>query len=178
MDMDSTTNKQPNIIQRGASAISGVFNAVKTAYKENEQKRKEAERKKASAYFSQRSPWMRNMWVFNGEKSLGGLGPPKDYLLDHASLRSRGNQFYMDNEVVQIIINRMADWAIGNGLRLECEPNELVLKSEGITLNVQEFSDLVEARINTLAESKETDYNHEQRLVLSLYYRELFTLIP
>ncbi len=114
---------------------------------------------KAKAFFSMRSPYIRNMFVMNGEKTMGELGPERDYLVDFASYRSRGKQFALDNEVAQMIIKSMEEWVIGNGLKLECEPNMLVLQSEGITIDVQKFSDLVEARIGVLKENNETVYN-------------------
>lgn len=146
-----------NIFKRGIGAIKFAYNAVQSARKAvaNEERKQ----RQLQAFYSQRNAYLRNMYAFNGEKNLGGIGVPRDYLLDHETLRSRGNQFYMDNEVVQIIVNRMADWTIGNGLKLECEPNELILQSEGIKLDIQRFSDLVEARINTLGESRETTYS-------------------
>lgn len=119
-----------------------------------------------SAYYSQRNGFVRNLFVFNGEKNLGELGMPKDFLIDHTSLRSRGMQAYLENEVVQIIVNRMVAWVIGNGLSLESEPNKLVLKSEGIEINVQDFSDLVEARYSLIKESKESVYSKMKNLSL------------
>lgn len=118
----------------------------------------------AKAFFSQRSGFLRNLWVMNGEKNLGELGPERDYFLDYASFRSRGKQFYLDNEVAQMIINSMTEWVIGNGLSLESEPNEVALKQEGITLDVQDFSDQVEARYSVLKESKETSYSRMRNL--------------
>lgn len=153
MATDSTT--KTGLIKRMAQAVQrGWVAAVDPAYME----------KKAKAFFSQRTGYYQPMYVFNGEKNNGELGPTKNYLLDYASLRSRGNQFYLDNEVVQIVINRMNAWVIGNGLRLESEPDELILQSEGIKVDLQKFSDLVEARCNTLKESRETTYSRERNL--------------
>jgi len=119
---------------------------------------------KAKAFFNQRNAYLRNLWVFNGEKNLGELGPEREYFLDLQSFRARGKQFSLDNEVAQMIIKSMEEWVIGNGLKLECEPNTTVLKQEGITINVQEFSDSVEARYTTLKESKETSYSRMRNL--------------
>lgn len=111
------------------------------------------------AFFSQRSPYMRNLWVYNAEKTLGALGPERDYLIDVPSVRSRGRQFSLDNEVAQMIIKSMEEWVIGNGLTLSSEPNDKVLKQEGITIDAQQFSDEVEARISVLKEMRETSYS-------------------
>lgn len=119
---------------------------------------------KTNAFFSQRTGFLRNLWSYNGEKNLGELGPERDYLLDLPSLRSRGKQFYMDNEVAQMIINAMTEWVICNGLKLESEPNKLVLESEGIEIDLTKFSNLVEARISVLKESNETSYSRMRNL--------------
>lgn len=153
MATDSTT--KTGLVKRMVQAVQrGWAAAYDPGYME----------KKAKAFFSQRTGYYQPMYVYNGEKNNGELGPTKNYLLDYASLRSRGNQFYLDNEVVQIVINRMNAWVIGNGLRLESEPDELILQSEGIKLDIQKFSDLVEARCNTLKESRETTYSRERNL--------------
>lgn len=110
-------------------------------------------------FFSQRTTINRHTYIYNGEKNLGELGPSKDYILDYGSLSSRGPQMYLDNPFVQIIINRMAAWVIGNGLRLESMPNKIVLESEGIKINVQEFSDKYEARYSLLKEMKESSFS-------------------
>lgn len=120
--------------------------------------------KEANAYYSQRNGAVRNLFVFNGEKNLGELGIPKDYLIDNISLRSRGMQAYLENEVVQIIVNRMVAWVIGNGLKLESEPNQLVLNSEGIEIDVQDFSDRVEARYSLMKEMRESVYSRMKNL--------------
>lgn len=116
------------------------------------------------AFFSQRQNYLRNLWIFNGEKNLGELGPERDYYVDYQSFRARGKQFFLDNEVAQMIINSMVDWVIGNGLKLECEPNEMVLKAEGIDLDVQKFSDTVEAYYSVRKELKESTLSRMRNL--------------
>lgn len=104
--------------------------------------------------FTQRSGIFKNLFVYNGEKNLGELGPNKDYVLDYGSLRSRGHQLFLENKVVQIILKRKIAWVIGNGLDLECEPNEVILKAAGIKFDFKEFSNAVEARISIWKNSK------------------------
>lgn len=85
---------------------------------------------------------------YTGEKSLGELGPLKNYSPDHQLLRARSWDSYLTNEIVQIIVNRFSTWVIGKGLKLQSEPIELLLKSEGINIDVNDFSEQVEARFN------------------------------
>lgn len=145
-----------NIITRSVTAIKSRYEKLVSPWKQGN--------KRASAFFGPRNSFLWNLFAYNGEKNLGELGPTKDYLLDYGSLRSRGNQLYLDNEVAQTIINRMVAWVIGNGLTLESEPNEIILKSEGIALDIQAFTDLVEARFNTLKECKQSTFARMKNL--------------
>jgi capsid protein len=96
---------------------------------------------------------------YTGEKNLGELGPAREYIPMYQLLRTRSWQAMLESEVVQTIVNRLCTWVIGDGLRLQSEPNREVLKSEGITIDPQAFSKLVEARFQTWAESKESDHS-------------------
>lgn len=94
---------------------------------------------------------------YQGEKNLGGVGPVKDLWTDNQALRARGWEAYLTNETVQTIINKAAVWAIGRGLKLQCEPSVAVLNSEGIRITksqAQKISDLIEARFSLYKESK------------------------
>jgi len=95
---------------------------------------------------------------YNGEKNLGEVGPPRSYSLDYNILRMRSWQSLLESEIAQIIIKRSITWVIGKGLKLQAEPNRLVLQSEGITLDTNAFSELVEARFSMWARSTESDY--------------------
>lgn len=95
---------------------------------------------------------------YTGEKNLGELGPAREYLPMYQLLRTRSWQAMLESEVVQTIVNRLCTWVVGEGLRLQSEPNREVLKSENITIDAQAFSKLVEARFQTWSESKESDH--------------------
>ena len=97
---------------------------------------------------------------YTGEKTAGEMGAAKSYLLAYNYLRVRSWQAYTESEVVQIIINKYIKWVIGNGLKLQPEPNTDVLTMEGITLNDAEFIKTCESRFNLFASSKQSDYRH------------------
>lgn len=103
---------------------------------------------------------------FNGEKNLGEIGPVKEYWLDYEILRERGWSAYLTNEVVQIIINRMAIWVIGRGLRLQADPSKIILNSEGIDIDVQLFSKIVEARFSLYKENALSSYSKMKNISL------------
>lgn len=96
---------------------------------------------------------------FDGEKSMGGIGPAYEYAIDYGTLRARSWQAYLDSEIAQTVINKYVLATIGAGLRLECEPSKDVLESEGFTdFNEEEFERLAEARYNLYARTTAGDY--------------------
>lgn len=92
--------------------------------------------------------------TFTGEKNLGEIGPIKIYRLDYDALRFRSYQAFLESEIVQTIVGRYDTWVIGKGLKLEAEPSEEVLSEEGITLNTEDFSKVVEARFKLFCKSR------------------------
>ncbi len=120
----------------------------------------------SESYFSANNGTRRLLFTssFDGEKNLGEIGPPVDYTLDYHKLRGRGWSFYLTNEVVQIIINRMTVWTVGRGLKLESEPNEVVLNSEGIQIDAQALSELIEARFSIYKESNMSTFDGMRNL--------------
>jgi capsid protein len=117
-----------------------------------------------SAYYSRIMNYGALPIIYDGQKNLGELGPVTDLFMNYPALSLRGHHAYATNEVVQIIINRMADWVIGNGLWVESEPNESVLKMFGIDINVREYSDSIEALFSLIKESDESTHNRMNNL--------------
>lgn len=101
---------------------------------------------------------------FNGEKNLGEIGPPKSYYIDYDTLRIRSWQSFLESEITQTVLSRYDTWVIGSGLRLKSEPNDKVLKLEGVTLDVQTFSENVEAYFSLFRDSQLADYSSMKTL--------------
>ncbi len=97
---------------------------------------------------------------YNGEKNLGEMGPVKVYALDYDVLRFRSWQAMLESEVAQIVINKFITWVVGTGLRLQAEPNKVVLSSEGLTVDTNNFSEIIEARYDVWSQSQESDYSN------------------
>lgn len=99
---------------------------------------------------------------YDGEKNVGEAGPIINYLNDYNGLRARSWQLYYESEIAQTIIKRSVTWTISRGLRLEAQPNELVLQSEGYAINKDTFKgidDIIEARWKVWAASKKCSYD-------------------
>lgn len=95
---------------------------------------------------------------FNGEKTLGEMGPPKNYRPDYILLRVRSWQSWYESEISQALLGKYLNWVIGGGLTLQVQPNNLLLKSEGINIDAQKFSKIVEARWWGFKESTNSHY--------------------
>lgn len=108
--------------------------------------------------FKYLSPTYSFTYSYDGEKTPGELGPLVDWRLDYKSLRARSWDSYLTSEITQTIVKRYVTWIIGKGLRLQAEPAEKILNSEGITTNFKEFAELTESRFQMFSDSKRTDY--------------------
>lgn len=100
---------------------------------------------------------------FNGEKNVGEMGPPKDYVIDHNELRLRSWQSFLESNITQMIMKKSQRWTIGTGLRPQSEPVKEVLESEGITLD-DKLSKTIESRFILFSKSKKSSYSGMQSL--------------
>lgn len=101
---------------------------------------------------------------YDGEKNMGEIGLPKEYWLDYDILRIRSWQSYIESEISQTVLNKFSTWVVGAGLKLQSEPNKVALRTEGITLESEDFNEAVEGRFTIWANSKYSSYNMMQSL--------------
>jgi capsid protein len=110
-------------------------------------------------------PIVNKKW--DGEKTLGELGTIVRSIPDYQRLRVRSYDAYTKIDTVKIIASKFFYWTIGSGLKLQSEPNRVVLKSEGISNTDEtftEFQKIVEARFQVWANSKQSDFLKEKNL--------------
>lgn len=110
-------------------------------------------------------PIVNKKW--DGEKTLGELGVVVRNIPDYQKLRLRSYDAYAKIDTVKIIAQKFFYWTIGSGLKLQAEPNRVVLETEGIENNAKDyakFQKIVEARFMVYANSKECDYLKEKSL--------------
>jgi capsid protein len=102
---------------------------------------------------------------FDGEKNMGEAGPLIDYRNDYNAIRIRSWQLFYESEIAQTIIKRDTLWKISKGLKLEAQPNEAVIKSEGYNPGeLKEVDDLIEYRWENFASSTRASYNGQMTL--------------
>lgn len=115
----------------------------------------------ASLYGHKYTPVKR---IWDGEKTLGELGTPIKNVPDFDILRIRSYDAYTKSDIVRIITSKYFHWVVGSGLKLQAEPNKVVLESEGISLDLAKFQKMVEARFMIYAKSKQADHLKQKSL--------------
>ena len=101
---------------------------------------------------------------FDGEKTIGEIGPIYQYFMDYPRLRLRSKQLFIESEPCQAVVKKYVAWTIGGGLTLKAEPQVEVLKTEGITITPEAFNKSVESRWKIYSNSKMGDATGKQTL--------------
>lgn len=96
---------------------------------------------------------------FNGEKTAGELGLPIALIPDFRGLRLRAYEASLTSDVIKIITGKFFKWVIGSGLKLQAEPNEEVLRLEGINVELDGFKSNLEAYFQLYASNNCSDYS-------------------
>lgn len=97
--------------------------------------------------------------IFDGEKTQGELGAPISYTPDYKSLSYRSWQAYTESDLAQIVVKAHVNWVIGSGLKLQSEPVEDVINSEGFNFDKEEFSKTTEQRFSLYSKSNSASYS-------------------
>ncbi len=113
---------------------------------------------------------------FDGEKSLGGIGPINKYYLDHDALRLRSWQMLLESEIVQIGIQRYVMWLVGSGLRLRSEPDKNILAKNGINIDAQAFAKEAESYWKLYSNDEVSDNAGMETLHQKMYEAEINAL--
>lgn len=95
---------------------------------------------------------------FDGEKNMGEVGPAIDYIPAHQVLTIRSWQAFLDSDIAQLILKKFFLWIVGSGLKLQTQPNEVVLKSQGINFNSENFNEITESYWSLWSQSKISGY--------------------
>jgi capsid protein len=139
-------------------------------YEFNKVKESNLEQTKSTVYqgdytYGHSYPVINKDW--DGEKTLGELGIIVRDIPNYEKLRLRSYHAYATIDTVKIIASKFFNWVIGVGLKLQVEPNRIVLESEGIFNDKSvyaKFQKNVEARFMVYSNSKECDYLKEKNL--------------
>ena len=102
--------------------------------------------------------------VFDGEKNAGELGAVYDTLPDHLRLRLRAYDMNLKTDIIKIITGKFFKWVVGSGLKLQAEPNQVVLGMSGITEDFTKFQSEIENSFGLYAKSKYGDYQRKDWL--------------
>ena len=114
---------------------------------------------------------------FDGEKTPGEMGAPRNLIPNHRLLSARVFEAQLKSDVVKIITGKFFKWVVGNGLKLQAEPKETVLETEGISIpDIDKFRKDVESRFSVYTSSKVGDYKEMTSLhnIAAEAYKEAF----
>jgi capsid protein len=98
--------------------------------------------------------------LFDGEKTEGELGYPKEVIPDYYSAGERAWELQLTNDVAKLIMNKWCKWVIGKGLRFNAVPPKDKIQN----FNRDNFIDNVEYRFRTYMQSKYSDYSEMEDL--------------
>lgn len=106
------------------------------------------------------SPWYAvNTRTFDGEKTPGEMGVPINLVPEHNGLRHRAYEAQLKSDVIKMITGKFFKWVIGNGLKLQAEPEENILKDSGVSEDLVVFRKMVESRFKIYSESRMSDFS-------------------
>jgi len=113
-----------------------------------------------SGYYANRRHWQPIITEhFDGEKTPGEMGAPRNLIPLHNNLSARVYEANLKSDVVKIITGKFFKWVIGSGLKLQTEPKELVLETEKIKIkDAAGLRKVIEARFHIYSSSKQSDY--------------------
>ena len=114
---------------------------------------------------------------FDGEKTPGEMGAPRNLVPNHRLLSARVFEAQLKSDIVKIITGKFFKWVVGNGLKLQAEPKQIVLETEGVTIpDVDQFRKDTESRFSVYTSSKVGDYKKMSSLqdIAAEAYREAF----
>lgn len=107
-------------------------------------------------------PILNKKW--DGEKTLGELGVVVRNIPDYLRLRLRAYDAYTKIDIIGIITSKYFKWVVGSGLKLQSEPDKIVLELEGIKSLPENFQRNIEARFYIFANSIYVDYSKQKNL--------------
>lgn len=111
------------------------------------------------------SPWYPIITkTFDGEKTPGEMGNVINLLPDHVGLRLRAYEQELKSDVVKMITGKFFKWVVGTGLELQAQPNEIVLETEGIKGDFNEFRRIAEARFKVYSNNEMSDFSNMKNL--------------
>lgn len=97
--------------------------------------------------------------IWDGEKTTGELGAPLSYMPDYSGLSYRSWQAFTESDLAQILVKATVNWVIGTGLKIQSEPTESIIESEGFAFDKKTFTKQLEDRFRTYAKTNAATYS-------------------
>jgi lambda family phage portal protein len=102
---------------------------------------------------------MLDNYSFNGEKNFKSLGIPIAYDVDYYGMANRAWNLYLTTDITKIIIDRLTQFTIGDGLKLQYEPDKFLLRKKHNIEIDHELIKIVESLWSSYSNSKHISNN-------------------
>ena len=100
-------------------------------------------------------------FYYDGEKTLGEMGLPKNIIADYQVLAVRSWEQYFKDNLMQLVIQNDANWVLGNGLSLKSEPVTSLLPEN---FDVEKFKQQTQDYFKVQSKSNFSSFNKNQNL--------------
>ena len=98
---------------------------------------------------------------FDGQKNFKSLGLPLTYDIDYYGMANRAWNLYLTTDITKIVIDRLTQFAVGDGLKLQYEPDKTILKKK-YNINIDtDFTKYVESIWGIYCNSKYVSNNNQ-----------------
>lgn len=98
---------------------------------------------------------------FDGQKNFKSLGLPLTYDIDYYGMANRAWNLYLTTDITKIVIDRLTQFAVGDGLKLQYEPDKTILKKK-YNINIEtDFTKYVESIWGIYCNSKYVSNNEQ-----------------
>ncbi|HSQ97123.1 MAG TPA: phage portal protein [Rickettsiales bacterium] len=98
---------------------------------------------------------------FDGQKNFRTLGLPLMYDIDYYGMANRAWNLYLTTDITKIVIDRLTQFAVGDGLKLQYEPDKTILKKK-YNINIDtDFTKYVESIWGIYCNSKYVSNNNQ-----------------
>ncbi len=96
--------------------------------------------------------------AFDGEKNIKSLGMPLSYDIDYYGIANRVWNLYLTTDIAKIVIDRLAQFTIGDGLKFQYEPDKLILKKK-YNIDINNIDNTFNADNNSFTKYVESIWN-------------------
>lgn len=117
---------------------------------------------KEATYYGGEYPIFETGW--DGEKTMGEWGAPREYEIYFESVRARSWEVYADSDIAKLLVKAKVEWVIGDGLKLQSEPVKDLIDTLNVDFDSEKFKTIAEARFRLHAKTRNSSHNKRETM--------------